>query len=69
MGLWHWAQFYEREKVHDEKLNFFRSWPEHLQRATSFSLGWSYILAWFGIGLGFLASAMFSAAAVCIRYY
>ncbi len=48
-------------------MGFVRSWPEELQSATSFTLGWSYVLAWFGIGLGFLASALFSAAAVSIR--
>ncbi len=67
MVLWHLAHFYETNKVLDEKLDFFPSWPDHLRRATSFSLGWSYVLAWVGIGMGFLASALFCAAAVCIR--
>eukprot|EP00095_Tigriopus_kingsejongensis_P003972 snap_masked-scaffold310_size212938-processed-gene-0.0 protein:Tk03972 transcript:snap_masked-scaffold310_size212938-processed-gene-0.0-mRNA-1 annotation:"hypothetical protein KGM_13179" len=67
MGLWHWAKFYELEKVYDARLGFFLSWPEVLQEATAFTLGWSYILAWIGVGLSLISSLLFMASAVCLR--
>ena len=67
MGLWHWAQFYEAHKVYDARLNFFPSWPAELREASKLSLGWSYILAWTGIGLAYISSILCSCAAVCTR--
>jgi len=67
MGFWHGAHFYEVEKVYDARLEFFPTWPEVLQASTSFSIGWSYILAWIGVGVAFLASLAYSTAAICIR--
>lgn len=67
MGLWHWAKFYELEKVHDERLGFFLSWPEILQNSTAFTLGWSYIIAWIGVGLAMVASVLFMGSAVCFK--
>lgn len=67
MGFWHGAHFYEIEKVYDARLEFFPTWPEVLQSSTSYSIGWSYILAWVGVGIAFISSLAYSTAAICIR--
>ncbi|CAB4062612.1 unnamed protein product [Lepeophtheirus salmonis] len=39
MTFWHVAELYELEKVKDEKLEFFLTWPDYLQKATHYSCG------------------------------
>jgi len=67
MGLWHAVQFYDHHKLKDE--HSYEQWPEVLKQpnVTEFFYGWSYILAWIGIGQTLLASIMFLSAARCIR--
>ena len=48
-------------------MEFFLTWPEILRANTSFSIGWSYIIAWIGIGVAFISSLAFSFSAICIR--
>ena len=48
-------------------MEFFLTWPDILRANTSFSIGWSYIIAWIGIGVAFASSLSFSFAAICIR--
>ena len=43
------------------------TWPEELRMASSFTIGWSYIVAWTGIGFTLMSSLLFSGAAICIR--
>lgn len=58
---------YHMFQVHDERLGFFLSWPEILQNSTAFTLGWSYIIAWIGVGLAMVASVLFMGSAVCFK--
>lgn len=67
MGLWHTSMFYEMNKVFDERLEFFQTWPAILQTNSKFTLGWSYIISWFGVSLALISSLLFSMAAICIR--
>lgn len=67
MGLWHGAKFYEMEKVLDASLNFYPIWPEYIKDRTQFTVGWSYIVCWVGLGLTLVASILFALAAICIR--
>ncbi|XP_074598578.1 claudin domain-containing protein 1 [Brevipalpus obovatus] len=67
MGLWHGVQFYDQHKLKDEYS--YQGWPQVLKEhgITEFFYGWSYILAWLGIGQCLVASVMFLGAARCIR--
>ncbi|KAI1292784.1 Claudin domain-containing protein 1 [Halotydeus destructor] len=66
MGLYHAVQFYDHHKLKDELSH--AAWPEVLKSGTVESyFGWSYYLAWTGVGLSALASLIFLAAARCIR--
>lgn len=68
MGFWHGAQFYEYNRVHDERLEFYLTWPSILRDNTSFNIGWSYIVAWVGIAVSLISSIMFSMGAICIKH-
>lgn len=48
-------------------MQFFQTWPEDLQEATTFAIGWSYVLAWVGLALTLVGSIMFSLAAIAMR--
>lgn len=53
--------------MNDARLEFYPTWPDVLKASTSFSIGWSYIIAWVGVGLAFISSLSYSTAAICIR--
>ena len=53
--------------MRDERLEFFLTWPEILQANTSYSIGWSYIIAWIGIGVALISCLSFNFAATCIK--
>ena len=61
------TSFFFKFQVYDARLQFFLTWPEILQSSTSFSVGWSYIVAWIGVGLALISSIAYSAAAISIR--
>lgn len=67
MGLWHAVAFYEQHKLKDNLS--YAAWPEVLKQTgiTEYYYGWSYILAWVGIGMCLVASVIFLSAARCIR--
>jgi len=65
MATWHAALFMEMEKVYEP--GFPLTWPLWLQKASSVSTGWSYIMSWVGICLTLLASLATSASAICLR--
>ncbi|XP_015791069.1 transmembrane protein 178A [Tetranychus urticae] len=67
MGLWHGVQFYDQHKLKDELS--YNGWPTVLKQhgVSEFYYGWSYILAWLGIGQCLIASIMFLGSARCIR--
>ncbi|RWS29885.1 Claudin domain-containing protein 1-like protein [Leptotrombidium deliense] len=67
MGLWHAVQFYDQHKLTDEKS--YEAWPEVLKQEgiTEYIYGWSYILAWFGVGQCLTSAIMFLCSARCIR--
>jgi hypothetical protein len=67
MGLWHAVQFYDQQKLKDELS--YAGWPDVLKQTgiTESFYGWSYFLAWVGVGLSLLASIIFLSAARCIR--
>jgi len=67
MGFWHGAHFYEMEKVYDARLEFYPTWPEVLRTSTSYTIGWSYILAWIGVAVAFISSLAYSTAAISLR--
>ncbi len=52
----------------DATLSFYPTWPEHLRDHSRFTLGWSYILCWVGVGLTLVSSILFSFSAICIRH-
>ena len=54
-------------QVYDEKLGFYPTWPELVQQATTFTFGWSYVLAWTGLALTLMASVLFSGSAICMK--
>ena len=56
-----------QNQVRDERLEFVLTWPDILQANTSFSIGWSYVIAWIGIVVAFIASFSYGFAAICIR--
>ena len=51
----------------DASLNFYPIWPEYIKDRTQFTVGWSYIVCWVGLGLTLVASILFALAAICIR--
>jgi hypothetical protein len=65
MGLWHFVEFYEKEKVVGEE--FFQSWPDILRDSTKVSYDWSYIISWAGIACSLIAAILLSGSAVCLR--
>lgn len=67
MGLWHGVQYYDYQKLRDEMAYF--GWPDILKHRgyTNFYYGWSYILAWIGIGMSLMAAILFLCAANCLR--
>jgi len=67
MGLFHATNFYERNMVMDERLEFFQTWSEMLQESTTFNLGWSYIIAWFGIILTLIAALLYGSSGMAIK--
>ncbi|XP_040564506.1 uncharacterized protein [Lepeophtheirus salmonis] len=67
MTFWHVAELYELEKVKDEKLEFFLTWPDYLQKATHYSVGWSYLVAWIGVVFTLASSLFFLSSSLCIR--
>ena len=54
-------------QVLDASLNFYPIWPEYIKDRTAFTVGWSYIVCWVGLGLTLVASILFALAAICIR--
>ena len=42
-------------KVLDASLNFYPIWPEYIRERTAFTVGWSYIVCWVGLGLTLVA--------------
>lgn len=68
MGLWHGVQHYEYVKRNDH--SSFSRWPDFLKNRsiTEFYYGWSYILAWIGVGMTLMTSILFLSAARCLRH-
>ena len=54
-------------QVFDERLEFYQTWPDMLQDNTKYNLGWSYIIAWFGILLTLIASILFASSGIAIK--
>lgn len=48
MALWHYVNYLERRVL--DVPPFYRSWEQVLKQTTRFNYGWSYIVAWVGIG-------------------
>ncbi|KAH9365433.1 hypothetical protein HPB48_010139 [Haemaphysalis longicornis] len=67
MGLWHGVEYYDFKKLHDNMSVY--SWPAILRRkgVTEFAYGWSYMLAWVGVGTSLLTGILFLASARCLR--
>ncbi|XP_076309625.1 claudin domain-containing protein 1-like [Tachypleus tridentatus] len=67
MGLWHGVQYYDYQKLRDSMAYF--GWPDVLKHKgyTTFYYGWSYILAWIGVGMCLLTAILFLGAAHCLR--
>ena len=42
-------------QVLDASLNFYPIWPEYIRERTAFTVGWSYIVCWVGLGLTLVA--------------
>ena len=51
-------------QVLDASLNFYPIWPEYIKNRTQFTVGWSYIVCWVGLGLTLVASILFALAAI-----
>lgn len=68
MGLWHGVQYYDFQKLRDD-MSYF-AWPDVLKQKgiTEFFYGWSYILAWIGVGMALITSILFLSAARCVRH-
>lgn len=66
MGLWHGVHYYDYQKLKDE--HSFYNWPDVLKMngVTQFYYGWSYILAWIGVGMCLLTAILFLSAACCV---
>ena len=43
----------------DERLDFSQTWPDKLQEVTTYTYGWSFVVAWLGIVATLLASTFF----------
>ena len=54
-------------QVLDEQFEFFQTWPEMLQKATTYNLGWSYIIAWFGIILTLISALLYGSSGIAIK--
>ena len=52
----------------DERLEFFQTWTKMLQDGTTYNLGWSYIIAWFGIILTLIAALLYGSSGMAIKY-
>jgi len=48
ISLWHYVNYLERRVL--EVPPFYRSWEQVLKQTTRINFGWSYIVAWVGIG-------------------
>jgi len=48
ISLWHYVNYMERRMLDVQP--FFRSWEQILRQTTRISFGWSYVVAWVGIG-------------------
>lgn len=66
MGLWHGVQYYD-SKVLKTGDTSYENWPKELKGMTDFYYGWSYILAWIGVGMSLLTGILFLCAARCLR--
>lgn len=68
MGLWHGVQYYDYQKLRDD-MSYFE-WPEVLKQRgiTEFFYGWSYILAWIGVGMSLITAILFLSSARCVRH-
>ena len=45
----------QNPQVLDASLNFYPIWPEYIRERTAFTVGWSYIVCWVGLGLTLVA--------------
>ena len=43
----------------DERLDFSQTWPDKLQEVTTYTYGWSFVVAWLGMFATLLASTFF----------
>ena len=43
----------------DERLDFSQTWPKMLQEVTTYTYGWSFVVAWLGMFSTLLASGLF----------
>lgn len=65
MGLWHGKEYYERSKLKESP--FYNSWDKALKQNVMFNYGWSYIIAWIGIGWCLISAILFFCAAKCLH--
>ncbi|XP_050542568.1 transmembrane protein 178B [Daktulosphaira vitifoliae] len=65
MGFWHGVEYYEKERVVGEE--FYQQWNSILKDNTRISYGWSFFLAWAGVGCSLISAILFSGAAICLR--
>ena len=43
----------------DERLDFSQTWPDKLQEVTTYTYGWSFVVAWLGMFATLFASTFF----------
>ncbi|XP_076312200.1 claudin domain-containing protein 1-like [Tachypleus tridentatus] len=67
MGLWHGVNYFDYQKLQD-KMSYFE-WPDILKQPgqTKYYYGWSYILAWIGVGMNLISAILFLCGARCLR--
>lgn len=66
IALWHAIPHFEYEKLEFPEMGYSR-WPEVLQVYSRSYYGWSYVMAWLGVGLMLSSSFMFLCGAQCMR--
>ena len=46
-------------QVMDERLDFSQTWPDKLREVTTYTYGWSFVVAWLGMFSTLMASILF----------
>ncbi|CDW58547.1 Claudin 2 domain containing protein [Trichuris trichiura] len=56
VAVWHGVDYIERELI--DRKPFYKTWPSILRQSTDISYGWSYMIAWIGIGFILISSIL-----------